>query len=254
MNLRDAKAVVTGGLSGLGLGVVKHLLAGGVRVAVLDVLAAVPDELPPDVLYFSADVSVEDEVDHALAEVAERFGGLTLAVSCAGVAHAGKLLGRERVHSQGDFARVLAVNLIGTFNVAKAAANLMRNNPSTLDGERGVIINTGSIAADEGQVGLAAYAASKGGVASLTLPLARELAAYGIRVVTIAPGLFETPMMAAMSDTVRARLNESLAFPERFGRAEEFAGLVAHVYGNPMLNGSVVRLDGALRLPNQRRR
>lgn len=252
MNVGNAKVVVAGGASGLGLGVVKHMLTAGASVAAIDLHESLPDSLDPAVFYVHADVREEREVEDALRQAAARFGRITLVVNCAGIAHAEKVVGRDRIHSQHSFERVVAVNLVGTFNVIKAAADLMRANPATPDGERGVIITTGSIAAAEGQVGLAAYAASKGGVASMTLPLARELAAYGVRVMTVAPGIFETPMMNGMSDAVRAQLDTALVFPDRPGQPEEFAALVAHIYANPMLNGVVVRLDGAVRLPYTR--
>lgn len=253
MELSEAKAVVTGGLSGLGLAVVKQLMEVGAEVAVIDMQTeqqrrAVSQANEP-VLYLQADVTSEPAVDHAIQDINKKFNGITLAVNCAGVSHVQRVVGKDNLLSQNDFARVLAVNLTGTFTVCRVVANVMQHNTPNRGGERGVIVNTASIAAFDGQAGLAAYAASKGGVVSLTLPLAREFASFGVRVMTIAPGLFATPMLAALPANVRASLVEQIPFPKRLGDPHEFARLVCHVYENPMLNGDVIRLDGALRLP-----
>ncbi len=253
MRLCDAKALVTGGGSGLGWAVATRLLEAGARVAILDIRPA-PAELPPEAgsngpLVLEIDVTSEAAVDRAFESCAEKFGGITLAVNCAGIVQAQRVLGAGRLLGQAEFARVIAVNLIGAFTVCRAAANRMQHNAPNAEGERGVIINTASIAAYEGQIGQAAYAASKGGVASLTLPLAREFAALGIRVMAIAPGLFDTPMLASLPEKARAGLALHVPFPKRLGNPREFAALVCHIYENPMLNGEVIRLDGALRMP-----
>ena len=195
-----------------------------------------------------ADVTDPEAVRTALAQ-AQAHGPLAVLVNCAGVALAEKILGREGPHDLEAFARVVQVNLVGTFNALRLAAWAMKDNPPNADGERGVIVNTASVAAFEGQVGQAAYSAAKGGVAALTLPAARELARHGIRVVTIAPGIFDTPMLHGLPEPTRAALAQQVPFPARLGRPEEYAALVAHIVENPMLNGTVIRLDGALRLP-----
>ena len=246
MRLQEARAVVTGGASGLGLAVAERLVELGARVVVLDLRPSVA--LPPGAAYVEADVGSEAAADRAMAEAVDVLGGLTLAVNCAGISHRGRVVGREGPMAQMDFARVVAVNLIGTFLVCRAAATVMQHNDPEPDGERGVIVNTASVAAFDGQIGQVAYAASKGGVVSLTLPLARELASFGVRVVCIAPGVFETPMVASLTETVRAGLLNQVPFPKRFGAPAEFAALCCHIYENPMLNGAVIRLDGALRM------
>jgi len=253
MNLCDAKAIVAGGGSGLGWAVARRLLGAGARVAILDIQPAPVEALAEagsdGPLFLETDVTSEIAVDRAFAIAAERIGGITLAVNCAGIVQAQRVLGAGRLLSQAEFARVIGVNLIGTFSVCRAAANRMQHNAPNAEGERGVIINTASIAAYEGQIGQAAYAASKGGVVSLTLPLAREFAALDIRVMAIAPGLFDTPMLAGLPEKTRAGLALHVPFPKRLGSPREFAALVCHIYENPMLNGEVIRLDGALRMP-----
>ena len=246
MRLQRARAVVTGGASGLGLAVAERLVEMGARVVVLDLRP--PVALPPGAAYVEADVGSEAAVERAMAEAVDVLGGLTLAVNCAGISHRGRVVSREGSMAQADFARVVTVNIIGTFLVCRAAATVMQHNDPEPDGERGVIVNTASIAAFDGQIGQVAYAASKGGVVSLTLPLAREFASFGVRVVCIAPGVFETPMVASMAGPVRAGLQNQQPFPKRFGAPAEFAALCCHIYENPMLNGAVIRLDGALRM------
>jgi NAD(P)-dependent dehydrogenase (short-subunit alcohol dehydrogenase family) len=252
MVLKTAKAIVTGGASGLGFAVVQRLALAGAKVAVLDLDKDGKERVTQGIkgaLYFNTDVTVESAVDDAVAEVTRRFRGLTLAVSCAGILQSRRVLGRDALLSTADFARVVAVNLIGLFTVCRAAANAMKQNEPTEGGERGVIINTASIAAFEGQMGQAAYAASKGGVASLTLPLAREFSRLGIRVMAIAPGIFRTPMLKDFATESRHLLAKLAPFPNRLGEPDEFADLVCYIYQNLMLNGAVIRLDGALRLP-----
>ncbi len=254
MHFEQANAIVTGAVSGLGLAVAEHLVAAGGQVALLDVDAqrgaAVVKRLGNRACYIETDVTNEAQVDHALATAKDTLGSITLVVNCAGIAPSHRVLAREGLMATSEFERVIKINLIGSFCVCRAAAHNMQHNlPDGPDGERGVIINTASIAAFEGQIGQAAYAASKGGIVSLALPLAREFARVGIRVLTIAPGLFETPMFETLPQQAREALKEATPFPHRLGQAQEFARLVHHIYENPLLNGSVIRLDGALRMP-----
>jgi NAD(P)-dependent dehydrogenase (short-subunit alcohol dehydrogenase family) len=233
---------VTGGASGLGRAAGLALKARGYKVVVLD-LKRGEEDLP----YVEGDVVREGDVERAVAEAVAQ-GPLFAVVNAAGIGLARKILGREGPHDLESFWRVLEVNLVGTFNVLRLAALAMRENPPDGEGQRGVIVNTASVAAYEGQIGQAAYAASKGGVVALTLPAARELAEWGIRVVTIAPGLFDTPLLQGLPEKAKVSLAEQVPFPRRLGRPEEYAALVLHILENPMLNGEVVRLDGALRM------
>ncbi|MBT8144070.1 MAG: SDR family NAD(P)-dependent oxidoreductase [Gammaproteobacteria bacterium] len=252
MILESAKAVVSGGASGLGRAVAQRIVDTGGQVALLDVNDeaghAAVEALGERAFYITTDVSNEQQVDAAVAAANERFGGVTLAVNCAGILGAGRVLGRDGPMPGEQFARVIQVNLIGSFLLAKAAAAVMAENPENVEGERGVIVNTASVAAYEGQIGQAAYAASKAGVAGMTLPMAREFARIGVRVVTIAPGLFHTPMMDGMPEHVRESLGQQVPFPSRLGKPDEYAQMVAAVYANPMLNGTTIRLDGAIRM------
>ena len=253
MQISDTRAVVTGGVSGLGLAVARHLVAAGARVALLDVNdekgAAAVAELGQDkARYWKTDVTDEAQVAATLKQASGFMGGLNAAVNCAGILGAGRVLGKEGPMPLKNFAGTVMVNLVGSFNVAKAAADLMQHNAPGEDGERGVIVNTASVAAYEGQIGQAAYSASKGGVVGMTLPMARELARFGIRVNTIAPGIFWTPMVDGMPEAVQQSLSASIPFPSRLGRPEEFADLVAYILGNGYLNGETIRLDGAVRL------
>ena len=252
MNTRDGVFLVTGGGSGLGAATARRLAAAGARVAVLDrdrVRAeAVAAELGTGGCAVAADVCDENDVRAAIDEIRQRLGGLHGVINCAGVAPAERVLGKAAPHALETFRRTIAVNLVGTFNVIRLAADAMSKNTPDAGGERGVIVNTASVAAFEGQIGQAAYSASKAGVAGMTLPIARELARFGIRVMTIAPGIFETPMLAAMSAEVRASLGAQVPFPSRLGKPDEYAALVEHIISNPMLNGGVIRLDGALRM------
>ena len=238
----ERSALVTGGASGLGRAAALALKARGYKVVVLD-LKRGEEDLP----YVEGDVVREGDVERAVAEAMAQ-GPLFAVVNAAGVGLARKILGREGPHDLESFWRVLEVNLVGTFNVLRLAAWVMRENPPDGEGQRGVIVNTASVAAYEGQIGQAAYAASKGGVVALTLPAARELAEWGIRVVTIAPGLFDTPLLQGLPEKAKASLAVQVPFPRRLGRPEEYAALVLHILENPMLNGEVVRLDGALRM------
>jgi len=252
MKFNEVKAIVTGGASGLGLAVARHIVSQGGKVSLLDVNdkagPTVAHELGCDTCYIHTDVSSEAAVERAVAEAVEAHGGLNLAVNCAGIIGAGRVLGREAPMELSFFTHTIMVNLVGSFNVAKAAANQMQHNEPNEDGERGVIINTASVAAYEGQIGQAAYSASKGGVVGMTLPLARELARFGVRVVTIAPGIFWTPMVDGMPEHVQEALNASIPFPSRLGKPEEFAATVQHITENSYLNGTTIRLDGAVRL------
>jgi NAD(P)-dependent dehydrogenase (short-subunit alcohol dehydrogenase family) len=252
MNTRGLKAIVTGAASGLGFAVARRIVAHGGQVALLDVQeeagAAKAAELGPSALFVRCDVANEESVNLAVSMAARRMEGINLAVNCAGVIGAGKLLGRDGPMDGGFFARVVGINLIGTLHVDKAAAALMQANEPNAEGERGVLIHTASIAAYEGQVGQVAYAATKAGVIGMVLPLARELARDGIRVMAIAPGIFETPMVGNMTAERQAALGAQVPFPARLGRPDEYADLVMSIVGNPMLNGETIRLDGAIRL------
>ncbi|WP_405231800.1 SDR family NAD(P)-dependent oxidoreductase [Lentisalinibacter salinarum] len=252
MDLGGVKAIVTGGASGLGRATAGHLLAAGGSVTLLDVNeeagAEAAAELGERAGFVRTDVSDEAEVRAAVGRAAEAMDGLTLAVNCAGVVAPGRVLGRDGPMDSAYFARTVMINLVGSFNIAKEAAALMQNNEPSGEGERGVIVNTASVAAYEGQIGQAGYSASKGGVVGMTLPIARELARFGIRVMTIAPGIFMTPMMAGLPDEVQQSLAAQIPFPPRMGRPEEYADLVGYIYTNPMLNGETIRLDGGIRM------
>jgi NAD(P)-dependent dehydrogenase (short-subunit alcohol dehydrogenase family) len=235
--------LVAGGGSGLGEATARMLVASGARVVVADLKG----EAPEGGRFVETDVTDEGSV-RAAVNAALEVGGLRGAVNCAGVACAKKVLGREGPHSLDSFAKVVQVNLIGTFNVIRLAAEAMVSSDPSESGERGVVVNTASVAAFDGQIGQVAYAASKGGVVALTLPVARELAGSGIRVMTIAPGIFDTPMMAGLPEDARNSLGKQVPFPQRLGRPEEYADLVKHIIENEMLNGEVIRLDGAIRM------
>lgn len=252
MEIASHTFLITGGASGLGAGCARLFAASGANVVVGDLNDAAGESLcaalGPSSRFVHVDVADAGEVQSAIGEAISQFGRLDGVVCCAGVIGASRIVGKNGPHDLGLFERVVRVNLIGTFNVLRLAAAAMAANPPAADGERGVIINTASVAAFEGQIGQAAYSASKGGVASLTMPAARELARFGIRVAAIAPGVFETPMMAGMTEEVRQSLVEQCVFPPRLGRAEEFAQLARQIIENPMLNGCLIRLDGALRM------
>ncbi len=252
MQLDNVKAVITGGVSGLGLSVAKHFVAHGGKVTLLDINdeagAAAEAELGEVAQYIATDVTNEDAVTSAVNRAVEHMGGVNVAVNCAGVIGAGRVLGREGPMPLDFFSKVIQINLVGSFNASKAAAAAMEANEPGADGERGVIINTASVAAYEGQIGQAAYSASKGGIVGMTLPLAREFTRIGVRVNAIAPGIFWTPMVDGMPEHVQEALNASIPFPSRLGKPNEFAELVAHIVENGYFNGETVRLDGAVRL------
>jgi NAD(P)-dependent dehydrogenase (short-subunit alcohol dehydrogenase family) len=250
VDISDSVAVVTGGASGLGLATTKALVAAGAKVVIVD-LPGSPGkeraaELGDAVRFAPADVRGESEVAAAL-DVADALGPLRVAVNCAGTANAIRVIGKKGVFPLADFTRIIEINLIGTFNVLRLAAERMVAHDPVGE-ERGVIINTASAAAFDGQIGQAAYSASKGGVVGMTLPIARDLASMYIRVVTIAPGLFDTPLMAGLPEEARASLGAQVPHPSRLGDPAEFGALAAHIVANPMLNGEVIRLDGAIRM------
>jgi NAD(P)-dependent dehydrogenase (short-subunit alcohol dehydrogenase family) len=252
MDISTAKAVVTGGASGLGFATAEKVIAAGGMVALLDVNEKLGEagakKLGKRAQFIRTDVSDETNVKAAIQTASEFMGGITLAVNCAGIATAGRTLGREGTWPTEHFNRVIQINLVGSYNVTKEAAAVMQLNDANADGERGVVISTASIAAFEGQIGQAAYSASKGGVVGMMLPLAREFAQFGIRVNTIAPGIFMTPMMAGMPEEVQASLGRQIPFPPRLGRPEEYADTAAFIYGNPVVNGETIRIDGAIRM------
>lgn len=252
MRVAEHTFVITGGASGLGAATAEHLVAQGAAVVLLDInqsaVEAQAQRLGRNALGLACDICDAEQVQQALAAALKQFGALHGLINCAGIVGAQRILGRQGPHDLDDFARVLNINVIGSFNMLRLAAQVLASNEPNTQGERGVIINTASIAAYDGQLGQAAYAASKGAIVSLTLPAARELAGQGIRVMTIAPGIFETPMMAGMTEEVRASLSASVPFPPRLGKPEEYAALAQHIIENSMLNGEVIRLDGALRM------
>jgi NAD(P)-dependent dehydrogenase (short-subunit alcohol dehydrogenase family) len=252
MEIAGKVFVVTGAGSGLGAAVTRHLAARGARILLADVNesagAALAGELGDAAHFVRTDVTDEADGVRAISTAREIFGHLHGLVNCAGIAPGEKVLGREGPHRLDSFCRAISINLIGTFNMIRLAAEAIAREEPDAEGGRGVIINTASIAAFDGQIGQAAYAASKGGVAAMTLPIARELARQGVRVVTIAPGIFGTPMMAGMPPEVQDTLGRSVPFPGRLGRPQEFADLVEHIIANDYLNGEVIRLDGALRM------
>lgn len=252
MKLEQAAAVVSGGASGLGLATARRVIAAGGRAVLLDINEeqgeARAAELGERAKFVPADIAAEERVREAVDAAASFMGGITLAVNCAGILLPARVLGRDGPMPAAAFEKSLKVNLLGTFNLVKEAARVMQANEPNEEGERGLIVNTASVAAFEGQIGQAGYSASKGGVVGMTLPIARELARFGIRVNTIAPGIFMTPMMASLSEEVQQSLGAQVPFPPRLGRPEEYADVVAFLYGNPMMNGDTIRLDGAIRM------
>ncbi|HOK06224.1 MAG TPA: SDR family NAD(P)-dependent oxidoreductase [Syntrophales bacterium] len=252
MKVSDCTALVTGGASGLGEACVRDIVAGGGRAVILDLQGERAEALVRDlgerVVFAETDVTSEKSVQGAVEKAVSAFGGFNAVINCAGVGDPGKVLSKKGPLPLVQFVRVVQINLVGTFNVIRLAVARMANNAPGEDGERGVVINTASAAAFDGQIGQPAYAASKAGVVGMTLPLARECADYGIRVVTIAPGLFDTPMLALLPEAAREALGKSVPFPNRLGNPREFSALCLHILTNRMLNGEVIRLDGALRM------
>jgi NAD(P)-dependent dehydrogenase (short-subunit alcohol dehydrogenase family) len=252
MKIADASAVVTGGASGLGLAVARHIASAGGRVTLLDVQEgpglAAATAIGGQTGFAKCDVTSETEVNAAMEAARGAMGGINLLVNCAGVVGAGRVLGKNGPMAGDFFTRVVHINLIGTFLCDKAAAAVMQQNTPNAEGERGVIVHTSSVAAFEGQIGQAAYAATKAGVAGMTLPIAREFAQFGIRVVSLAPGIFATPMLAGMPENVQESLGKQVPFPPRLGRPEEFAAMVQTIFEVSYLNGETIRLDGAIRM------
>jgi NAD(P)-dependent dehydrogenase (short-subunit alcohol dehydrogenase family) len=250
MNLDGKAALITGGASGLGAATARKLSERGASVALLDLDedAARAVAEPIGGVAIACDVTDASQAEQAVAAARAEQGEAAILVNCAGIAPAGRVVGREGPMPLADFAHVIQVNLVGTFNLVRLAAAGMTAREPEADGERGVIVNTASVSAFEGQIGQAAYSASKAGVAGMTLPIARELARFGVRVMTIAPGLMSTPMLHGMPEEVQKSLGAQVPFPSRLGRPEEYAALVVHIVENPMLNGEVIRLDGAIRM------
>jgi NAD(P)-dependent dehydrogenase (short-subunit alcohol dehydrogenase family) len=252
VQLQNSTFIVTGGASGLGAATVRALAIGGARVVIADLKEsegqALVSDLGSSVRFARTDVTVEASGKAAVQLASDAFGGLQGLVNCAGIVHGEKVIGREGPSTLSGFQRAVAINLVGTFNLIRLAADLMAKGTPNQEGERGVIVNTASVAAFDGQIGQAAYSASKAGVVGMTLPIARELARFGIRCMTIAPGVFETPMVGQIPPDIADALGKSVPFPPRLGRPAEFASLVLEIVRNPMLNGEVIRLDGAIRM------
>ncbi|MEM7333509.1 MAG: 3-hydroxyacyl-CoA dehydrogenase [Chloroflexota bacterium] len=252
MNISGSTFIVTGGSSGLGGGTVDLLASKGANIVILDVNEEAgngkADGLGDNVIFQKTDVTSAEEVQAAIDTAVSKFGSIQGAINCAGIAIGERILGRKGVHRLESFAKVININLIGSFNVLRLAADAMSNNEPSDVGERGVVISTASVAAYDGQIGQAAYSASKGGIVGMTLPIARDLSSRGIRIMTVAPGIFDTAMLAGMPENVRESLGQQTPFPSRLGRPDEYAFMVQHIIENEMLNGEVIRLDGAIRL------
>ena len=252
MEVKGCVAIVTGGASGLGEACVRMFADNGARVVIADLTSdkgeQIASEIGSNALFLRTNVADEEDVKTTINEAVEKFGTLHIAVNCAGIGIPAKVLGKEGPMSMADFEKVMKVNLMGTMNIIRFAAQKMASNSPNEEGERGVIINTSSIAAWEGQIGQTSYSASKAAITGITLPIAREFAELGIRVMTIAPGLFDTPMLRGLPDKVKESLAKMVPFPSRLGKPSEFAMLARHIVENPMLNGSTIRLDAALRM------
>ena len=252
MDIQQKSILVTGGASGLGAACVRRMVDAGAHVVIADLNddqgRALAEELGTTTKFIKTNVTDEANVQAAVTTAVEQFGALHGVIHCAGIGSAEKVLGKNGPSSLESFARVINVNLIGTFNVIRLATAAMIANQPEASGERGVIITTASVAAFDGQIGQAAYSASKGGVVGMTLPIARELARYGIRVMTIAPGIFDTPLLAGLPEAARISLGQQVPFPPRLGRPEEYAALAKHIFENEMLNGEIIRLDGGIRM------
>lgn len=252
MTITDKTFLITGGASGLGLATARMIIENGGNAILLDINATAGEEaenqLGNNARFVLTDVTDEDSVQNAISIARSTFGGLHGAINCAGIAPAERVVGKNGPHSLASFTKTISINLIGTFNVIRLAAAVLQTNEPADSGERGVIISTASVAAFDGQIGQAAYSASKGAIVGMTLPIARELARFGIRVMTIAPGLFETPLLAGLPDEARVSLGQQVPFPPRLGQPHEYAALAQHIIENQMLNGEVIRLDGAIRM------
>lgn len=251
MEIENSIAIVTGGASGMGEATARQLGRLGAKVAIIDMNQAAAEKIATEIkgAAFSADVTQVEQIENVMQAIQKKWGTPHICVNCAGILHSRRMVNQQGLMPLAEFRRVIEINLIGTFNVMQIAAQAMMTQPARNEsGERGVIINTASIAGYEGQIGQTAYSASKGGVISLTLPAARELAQFGIRVMTIAPGLVDTPMFTQLSAEVKASLSATVPFPKRLAQPEEYAALVVHIILNEMLNGTVIRLDGALRM------
>lgn len=260
MELKNKGVLVTGGASGLGAASVRLLAEHGAKVVIADLNSEGGEKLAAElrasgasVAFVQTNVTSEESVQSAVRVAVEQYGGLHILINCAGIGVAEKVLGKNGAHSLESFQKVIGINLIGTFNTIRLAVVAMAENEPNAGGERGVIINTASVAAFDGQIGQAAYSASKGGIVSMTLPIAREVARQGIRVMTIAPGIFETPLLGALPEPARISLGQQVPFPSRLGRPPEYAALAKHIIENEMLNGEVIRLDGAIRMEWNRR-
>lgn len=254
MHIKDSVAIVTGGAQGLGEATVRRLLAGGGKVAIFDLDEAkgqaLAAEHPGQAIFAPVDVADEESATAGVAATVAAFGGVQICVNCAGVGAAARIVGRNGPLPLKDFERIIRINLIGTFNIARlAAAEMLKGEPRGADAERGVIVNTSSLAGLEGQMGQIAYAASKAGVIGMMLPMVRDLSLFGVRVCTIAPGLFATPLVAAAPDELKAKLVAGMEFPKRMGEPAEFAALAAHIVENAYLNGETIRLDAGTRAP-----
>ena len=252
MNIKNKTFIVTGGASGLGLATAHMIIDNGGNAVLLDINAIAGKEaenkLGEKAKFVQTDVSNEESVKNAISATQSAFGCLNGAVNCAGIGPAERVVGRNGAHSLASFTKTITINLIGTFNVIRLVTDVLQNNEPSEGGERGILISTASVAAFDGQIGQAAYSASKGGIVGMTLPIARELAKMGIRVMTIAPGLFETPLLAGLPEEAKVSLGQQVPFPSRLGQPFEYANLVKHIIENQMLNGEVIRLDGAIRM------
>lgn len=255
MNLKEVVALVTGGASGLGEASIVALTGKGAKAAIVDVDVEKGEKLAANIganaIFAKADVTSEADVRQAIQKAIEAFGKINAVINCAGVVNPGKLIGRKGPLSLEAFNKVLQINLVGTLNIIRLAVEQMINNVPGEEGEKGVIINSASIAAFEGQIGQVAYSASKAGIVGMTLPIAREISDYGIRIVAVAPGIFDTPMMAGLPPAVKEDMAKTVPFPKRLGKPEEFAQMALHIIENKMLNGCCIRLDGALRMPSK---
>ncbi len=255
MDVKSSVALVSGGASGLGEACVRRLVAGGARAVIVDINEergnALANELGEKVRFVKASVASAEDAQKAVDTCTEAFGGVHILINCAGIGAAQRVLGKQGPMELSHFARAIEVNLIGSFNMIRLTAAVMSKGEPNTAGERGVIINTASVAAFDGQIGQAAYSASNGGIVGMTLPIAREFARFGIRVVTIAPGLFDTPLLAGLPEPARISLGQQVPFPARLGHPSEYAALAQHIVENEMLNGEVIRLDGAIRMAPQ---